>query len=294
MQSRTDFALRKIIQDNKASLKVRREALAAMESPSGSFLTELVSSPEVHPKLKMDAAHQLTKIQAAKRHHKEVDAILKQETQRLAGIGDPKKTPVPPPAPSPAQVISQPKPRPQNGQEIKPPVESLKTEVPNGSPQLLTAIENPIGQRVTSTVPASAVAPTARPPLKPAPIPSREGEYERRQYHALFASRFGRERGQLNPVQDPALRLTCNPSDLDEIERAYFQARQKIEAGKHFDNDKCGPERNVLRTWINEPSKGMDWIGRLTSEGKIASALWDELESLAKTVKHLPERDEEL
>src|SRR5258708_19715056 len=89
MQSRTDTALRKVI-EGKAPTKVKRESLAAMDSPSAAFLAEVVNG-DYPPKLKLDAARKLTKLKEAKQHREEVDRILAEESARLAKTKDPNK-----------------------------------------------------------------------------------------------------------------------------------------------------------------------------------------------------------
>lgn len=81
--TKADAALRGVIV-GKASLKSKLEALAGMESPSETFLLELVSSAETHSKLKLRATECLKTI----RHTQEVDRILAEECLRL-GLGNP-------------------------------------------------------------------------------------------------------------------------------------------------------------------------------------------------------------
>lgn len=273
--TKADAALRNVI-FGKSPLKTKLGALAGMESPSETFLIELVSSPETHSKVKTKAVDRLAQV----RHKREVDRILAEEISRLAKIGDPKKTSIAPPVQSPMPAIPQPEQRPENGQ-ADPLAEWKKTEALVGSAKPLTVVGNPMSQEATS-------APVA-PPIRAgavASVTAPEGERERRRYHAIFSGRF--RSGQLNPCADPILRQQCNSDDLAAIDGAFSEARRKIQSGKNFDNFDCGQERAVLCDWISTPGKGVDGLGRLTFEGKIASTLWDELEALAKTIKNLP------
>ena len=112
--AKADAALRRIVLDSNAALKTRISALKAIATPSSTFLSELVSDREIHPKLVAIAAELLAALEQARKHRAEVDRILAEETQRLEKR-DPNKNNIPPVVQAPAPVIPETKPRPENG-----------------------------------------------------------------------------------------------------------------------------------------------------------------------------------
>lgn len=116
MQSRVDASLRKMIQDEKTSLKVKRECLAAMENPSAAFLAEIVNGV-YPPKLRLDAGRRLSAIQQAK----EIDRILREETERLKlKAAAPAPAPVAEQRPILAARSTEPQPCPPERETTKP------------------------------------------------------------------------------------------------------------------------------------------------------------------------------
>lgn len=136
--SKPDAALRSLIL-GKASLKTKLEALAGMESPSETFLLELVSSPDTHSKLKLKATEHLKHI----RQTREVDEILAAESLRL-GLSDP----VAPPQKSIAEPVRKP--------------DGPKTDTPAVA---LPAVASPVE-------PTRIEAPVASQEPKPAKVPA--------------------------------------------------------------------------------------------------------------------------
>jgi len=149
MQSRTDAALRKVIQDKKAPVKVKRECLAIMEAPSAAFLAEIVNGD--HPgKLQRGAARRLAKLKEAKRHREEVDKILRSEIKRLALKRDPNKNTQAPPVQASAPVSPEAKPSPETGQAI--------------TPKITVADPMPVPAVAAPVPPPAAVPSTAKDP----------------------------------------------------------------------------------------------------------------------------------
>ncbi|SRR5229473_442203 len=206
MQSRTDAALRKVIQDKKAPVKVKRECLATMDSPSSAFLAEIVNG-DYPPKLKVDAARRLAKIQEAKRHREEVDAILKQEIQRLAKRDPDKKTAIPP-VPIPAPPVAQ-FPRPETGQAIAP-----KSTVAQSIPV------QPIPKPDTPPESKPMIAPTQLP----ATVPNRIEEGERKPIFTLPRGAI-LERDEQNRLLD----LFRIVADTSKSETGRGAARNQLE-----------------------------------------------------------------
>jgi len=74
--TKADAALRDVIL-GRAPLKTKRQALAMMATPSETFLSELLSSASVHPKLKIDVSERLASIRSRKQRVTPLDEAAK-------------------------------------------------------------------------------------------------------------------------------------------------------------------------------------------------------------------------
>lgn len=75
-----DSAYRRILL-GRAAVKVKIRALESTEKPSERLLTQLVRSPDTHPRIRLMAADLLREL----RRSKSIDEILQAETSRLEG-----------------------------------------------------------------------------------------------------------------------------------------------------------------------------------------------------------------